>query len=217
MSDPNVIAALQSELVPLGQAKDGHATQEKELDTLLQHIGDASFVLLGEATHGTLEFYRLRMRISQRLIAEQGFSAIAVEADWPDALAVNRYVKGERQPHTHQGQHDAAQTALGEFRRFPLWMWRNPEIVQLIAWLHEHNRTLPSERRAGFLAWISTACAARWPRLSTISLTSIPGLPNVRASVMRASIMQSIIRSNTATPPHSACAPTANSRCSISW
>lgn len=154
MSDPNVIAALQSELLPLGQPKDGHTTQERKLDALLHHIGDASFVLLGEATHGTLEFYRLRMRISQRLIAEQGFSAIAVEADWPDALAVNRYVKGEvkgeRQRQTHGGQHDAAQTALGAFRRFPLWMWRNPEIVQLIAWLHEHNRSLPAERRVGF-------------------------------------------------------------------
>ncbi len=98
---------------------------------VLDKIGDASLVLLGEATHGTQEFYRTRAEITKRLIVEKGFDAIAVEADWPDALRVSLYIRGAGS--------DNASDALRDFRRFPQWMWRNTEIVELIGWLRAHN------------------------------------------------------------------------------
>ena len=93
-----------------------------DYDDLLDFCGDAHFVLLGEASH---EFYREGVQITKRLIREKGFTAIAVEADWPDAYRVNRYV---------QGQHmdtDAVE-ALGGFRRFPAWMWCNADVLDFI-------------------------------------------------------------------------------------
>ena len=101
-----------------------------------------TFVLLGEATHGTREFYRLRADISRRLIEEQGFDAVAVEGDWPDAWRVNRFVQG--------GGDDTAETALSDFERFPEWMWRNHEVSEFAGWLREHNRGLPESSRTGF-------------------------------------------------------------------
>src|SRR4051812_24979384 len=90
-------------------------------DDLLDVVGDARIVLLGEATHGTDEFYRLRAELTRRLVAERGFAAVAVEADWPAAGRVDRYVRcGSDDP-------DAA-AALGDFERFPRWMWRNDVI-----------------------------------------------------------------------------------------
>ena len=103
-----------------------------EHDELLQLIGPARFALLGEASHGTTEFYRERMRITQRLIAEKGFTAVAVEADWPDAWRVNRYVRGLSD--------DAdATAALSGFQRFPAWMWRNTEVRDFVEWLRDYN------------------------------------------------------------------------------
>jgi erythromycin esterase-like protein len=99
-----------------------------ELDPLLAAIGDARFVLLGEATHGTHEFYRTRALLTQRLLAERGFDAVAVEADWPDALRLDAYVRGE------DGA-DAPDAALGTFTRFPKWMWRNVEVYELLQWM----------------------------------------------------------------------------------
>ncbi|MGA7834281.1 MAG: erythromycin esterase family protein [Acidimicrobiales bacterium] len=105
---------------------------DHDYDELLSWIGDRPLVLLGEATHGTHEFYRERYRITKRLIEEKGFIAVAVEADWPDAYRVNRYVTGDsRDP-------DAA-TALGDFKRFPSWMWRNEDVESFINWLRVHN------------------------------------------------------------------------------
>ena len=107
-------------------------------------IGDARFVLLGEASHGTHEFYRERARITQRLIDEKGFAAVAVEADWPDAYRVNRYVRGA-------GDDVDAVEALADFRRFPRWMWRNTEVVEFVDWLRAHNDALPpNAERTGF-------------------------------------------------------------------
>src|SRR5688572_8729550 len=94
-----------------------------DYDRLLEHIGEARFVLIGEASHGTHEFYRERAVITQRLIEEQGFRAVAVEADWPDAYRVNRYVRG-------QSDDESANQALGGFRRFPAWMWRNGVVLE---------------------------------------------------------------------------------------
>ncbi|MES2756693.1 MAG: erythromycin esterase family protein [Pseudomonadota bacterium] len=114
-----------------------------DYDALLDLIGDARFVLLGEATHGTHEFYEQRARITQRLISEKGFSAVAVEADWPDAYRVNRYVRAEG------GDGDAV-SALGGFKRFPSWMWRNADVVNFIDWLRAWNDGQPAASRAGF-------------------------------------------------------------------
>lgn len=114
-----------------------------DYDGLLELVGNARFVLLGEATHGTHEFYAERMRITRRLITEKGFHAVAVEADWPDAYRVNRYIRG-------QGRDGSAAQALDGFQRFPHWMWRNTDVVALIDWLREHNAAQSSAHRVGF-------------------------------------------------------------------
>jgi erythromycin esterase-like protein len=105
---------------------------EHDYDELLSWIGDRSLVLLGEASHGTHEFYRERSRITKRLIEEKGFVAVAVEADWPDAYRINRYVSGD------SSDGDAA-AALGDFKRFPSWMWRNEDVVSFVSWLRAFN------------------------------------------------------------------------------
>ena len=114
-----------------------------DYDALLDSIGDARFVLLGEASHGTHEFYRERARITQRLILDKGFNAIAVEADWPDAYRVNCYVQGDNT------DPDAVQ-ALSGFKRFPAWMWRNADVLDFIGWLRTHNDSLDHAKRIGF-------------------------------------------------------------------
>ncbi len=115
-----------------------------DYDPLLELIGDARFVLLGEASHGTHEFYRSRAEITKRLIREKGFTAMAVEADWPDAYRVNRFLKGE-------SDDKEAVEALADFKRFPTWMWRNADVLDLVGWLREHNdRQPPGAQRFGF-------------------------------------------------------------------
>ncbi len=104
----------------------------EELDPLLEAVGDARFVLLGEATHGTHEFYRTRALLTQRLLAERGFDAVAVEADWPDALRLNAWVRGEDDA-------ERPDAALETFTRFPRWMWRNVEVYELLQWMREHS------------------------------------------------------------------------------
>jgi len=111
-----------------------------DYDDLLEFFGDAHVVLLGEASHGTHEFYRERAQITKRLIREKGFTAIAVEADWPDAYRVNRYVQG-------QNVDADAVEALGGFRRFPAWMWRNADVLDFIGWLRSHNDSLAKIRK----------------------------------------------------------------------
>lgn len=112
----------------LARALAARAMPIDNFDLLLERIGEARFVLLGEATHGTREFYRVRAEISKRLICEKGFAAIAVESDWPAAYRVNRFVRGV-------GDDRDATAALGDFRRFPQWMWRNTDVVDLVNWL----------------------------------------------------------------------------------
>jgi erythromycin esterase-like protein len=97
-------------------------------ERLLDLVGDARFVLLGEATHGTHEFYRERTVLTERLILEKGFDAIAVEADWPDASRVRRFIQ-------RRGPDETPEDALHAFQRFPKWMWRNRDVAELIAWL----------------------------------------------------------------------------------
>jgi len=115
-----------------------------DLDVLLERIGDSRYVLLGEATHGTSDYYTWRMKLSQRLIEEKGFSFIGVEGDWPDCYRVNRYVKDY--PEAGENAHDV----LHAFERWPTWMWANEEIVALTEWLREYNNTLPAEKKVGF-------------------------------------------------------------------
>jgi erythromycin esterase-like protein len=115
-----------------------------DLDPLLERIGEARCVLLGEASHGTHEFYTWRSQISERLITEKGFSFIAVEGDWPDCYRVNCFVKG------YDGGGDGPLEVLHAFERWPTWMWANEELLALADWMHDYNWGLPEERRAGF-------------------------------------------------------------------
>src|SRR5215217_5212554 len=109
-----------------------------DYNQLLALIGNARLCLLGEATHGTHEFYRERAEITKQLIKEKAFSAVAVEADWPDAFRVNRYVRGLSDDRN-------ADEALSGFKRFPTWMWRNTVIVDFVEWLRAYNKSLPTE------------------------------------------------------------------------
>lgn len=129
-SSTAAVEAVRRELLPLTGA-------ESDWDPLLDMIGDSRLVLLGEATHGTHEFYRDRAAITRLLIRERGFTAVIVEADWPDAYRVNCYVQGSSRA-------ASAEEALGGFQRFPTWMWRNREVVDFVEWLRAHNAGLPS-------------------------------------------------------------------------
>jgi erythromycin esterase-like protein len=113
----------------------------EDYDSLVDRAREAQFVLLGEASHGTADFYRERAQITKRLIAEVGHTVVAVEGDWPDAYRVNRYVRGESDDETPE-------EALADFTRFPRWMWRNAEIVDFIGWLRAWNES--HERQVGF-------------------------------------------------------------------
>jgi erythromycin esterase-like protein len=109
---------------------------EHDFDPLVERAAATRFALIGEATHGTEEFYRERAELTKRLIAESGFTAVAVEADWPDAYRVNRFVRGETDDRS-------AEEALSDFRRFPVWMWRNTVVAGFVGWLREWNDALP--------------------------------------------------------------------------
>ncbi len=115
-----------------------------DLDHLISLAADRKLVLLGEASHGTHEFYAWRDSISRRLIAEKGFDFIVVEGDWASLYALNRYVKNM------PGAHSTAREALEDLQRWPLWMWANEEVVALAEWLRQHNDELPPEDRVGF-------------------------------------------------------------------
>jgi erythromycin esterase-like protein len=113
------------------------------LRPLVDAIGNSTLVLIGEATHGTDEFYRTRAEITKTLIADHGFNLVAVEADWPDAYRVNRWVRGA-------SEELGPEAALTDFTRFPRWMWRNTAVVDFIAWLRDHNASRAVTDRAGF-------------------------------------------------------------------
>ena len=122
---PDLVARLIAECAePITRIEDA------VLDGLIERIGNAQVVLLGEATHGTSEFYRMRTRITQELILRRGFTMVAVEADWPDAAVVDRYVRGQ----------SPRQQAWIPFSRFPTWMWRNREVLELVEWLRAYNQ-----------------------------------------------------------------------------
>ena len=134
--EPELIDGLRPQLQLLtGKSSD--------YDSLMNLIGHARFALLGEASHGTKEFYAERIRITQRLILDKGFTAVAVEADWPDAWRVNHYVRGSSE------DADATQ-ALSGFKRFPAWMWRNTEVRDFVEWLRQYNAAQPLHSQVGF-------------------------------------------------------------------
>jgi erythromycin esterase-like protein len=114
-----------------------------DFSPLLDLIGGARFVLLGEASHGTHEFYRARAEITKRLIVEKGFSGVAIEGDWPDAYRVNRFVRGS-------SDDSDAEQALSGFKRFPTWMWRNADVLDFVGWLRDLNDGRDPAERAGF-------------------------------------------------------------------
>jgi erythromycin esterase-like protein len=128
MSETNIVRQLNAVAHPLTGA-------EAAYDPLMQMIDDARVVLLGEASHGTHEFYQERAKITKRLIQEHGFTAVAVEADWPDAYRVNRYVRGT-------SDDTESVEALANFQRFPTWMWRNADVLDFVGWLRAYNDAL---------------------------------------------------------------------------
>lgn len=127
---------LRSAARPLSSGPEDH-------NPFLEMVGDARLVLLGEGSHGTHDFYQARADITRRLIAEKGFSAVAAEADWPDAYRVNRYVRRE-------SDDTSASEALGGFKRFPTWMWRNTVVRDFVDWLRDFNATRSDQTKAGF-------------------------------------------------------------------
>jgi erythromycin esterase-like protein len=131
-----LVARLGAAARPLASADD--------FTPLIDAIGDARFVLLGEATHGTSEFYTARAELSRRLIEEKGFSFVAVEGDWPDCYRVNRYVKAMADAD------GSADDVLHAFARWPTWMWANREVVEFVEWLREHNERGRAQRPVGF-------------------------------------------------------------------
>jgi erythromycin esterase-like protein len=134
------MAGIQNILTTLRDAAQPFTGAPADYTALLDFIGDARFVLIGEASHGTHDFYHERAEITKRLIRDKGFTAIAVEADWPDAYRINRYVRGESDSET-------SLDALVGFERFPTWMWRNTVVLDFIGWLRQHNEDTDLARR----------------------------------------------------------------------
>jgi protein-L-isoaspartate(D-aspartate) O-methyltransferase len=114
--------------------------EDADLAPLIERVGDARIVLIGEASHGTSEFYRMRARITRRLIEQKNFTIVAAEADWPDAARIDHYVR----------HRDAPASDWEAFARFPTWMWRNEETRGFVDWLHEHNKARTYDSRCGF-------------------------------------------------------------------
>lgn len=112
------------------------------LAPLIDAVRNARVVLIGEASHGTHEFYRTRAELTKALIRDHGFDIVAVEADWPDAYRINRWVRGA-------SQESGPEAALDDFTRFPRWMWRNRDVVAFVQWLHDENAARPEGERTG--------------------------------------------------------------------
>ncbi len=129
-----IVPLLRETIEPIDDIETG------DIGGLLERLRDARVVLLGEATHGTSEFYRMRARITRALVAEHGFRIVAVEADWPDAARIDHYIRHRRSPVPEW-------TA---FSRFPTWMWRNREVREFVDWMRAHNEDRPPDERVGF-------------------------------------------------------------------
>lgn len=134
LSEAELAGALKAAAEPLP------AIDDPSFALTFDRLGNATIVGLGEATHGTSEFYRARAAITRRLIEEHGFGIVAVEADWPDAARIDRYVRGRPK----------APWSEPAFTRFPTWMWRNEDVHEFVDWLRDHNSGLPPDRRVSF-------------------------------------------------------------------
>lgn len=136
INEPEIVSAIKQWAYPLKSKAD--------LQPLFERIGDANIVMLGEASHGTHEYYTWRAHITQKLVEEKGFNFIAVEGDWPDCYRLNRFVKG------YDIENKSAFKVLHAFDRWPTWMWANWEIVALADWMQKHNTGLPANSKVGF-------------------------------------------------------------------
>ncbi|WP_318502775.1 erythromycin esterase family protein [Bacillus sp. T3] len=136
MINETLIHAIKEYSIPLNHTSD--------LDFLIQNIQNQKYVLLGESSHGTSEFYKIRAELSKKLISEKGFTFLAVEGDWPACFEINQYIKGIDHVDSN------AREVLKSFNRWPTWMWANEEMIELIDWLKTHNQTLPKEKQVGF-------------------------------------------------------------------
>ena len=205
------VLALSDPLPGLRSAAHRLTGAPEDFDPLLAQVGDARYVLLGEASHGTHEFYRIRAAITKRLILEKGFSAVAVEADWPDAYRVNRYVTG--------GGDDADATeALGGFRRFPQWMWRNADVLDFVGWLRAHNDALPTAApKVGFYGLDLYSLHASIDAVLQYLRIVDPAAARRAPSGMPASTPSARTSSPTATPPPWGSLPPASARCWPNW
>lgn len=166
-----VLPAGATPAINLPQAGISALQTSQDLDVLLQEIGNAQFVLLGEASHGTAEFYTWRAAITRRLIQEKGFRVIAVEGDWPAAYEVNRYIRGASQA-------NGAEAALQSFQRWPSWMWANAEMADLVDWLRQFNES-PASEPVGFYGldlyslWESLEAVQNFPDADEAILTAL--------------------------------------------
>ena len=159
-ADRHAVHAVRDAAVPLTGAPG-------DFDPLLDLVGDAHYVLLGEASHGTHEFYRVRAAITKRLVADKGFAAVAVEADWPDAYRVNRFVRGAAR------SDEDATDALDGFKRFPQWMWRNADVLDFVGWLRAYNdrQSRPADKVGFYGATPVARPSVTWPNTATATTT----------------------------------------------
>lgn len=146
----------------------------QDLDVLLQQVGNARIVLLGEASHGTAEYYNWRAELSKRLMQEKGFDAIGVEGEWADSYRVNNFIKGARQDST------AAVNVLKQYNRWPTWMWGNYEVASLVTWMNGFNQTKPANEKVGFYG-LDVYCL--WESYQEL----MPYLPPSDAGIIQAS------------------------------
>jgi erythromycin esterase-like protein len=152
-----------------------------DYDALLDRIGNSKFALIGEASHGTHEFYQQRAEITKRLIREKEFTAVAVEADWPDAYRINRFIRG------YPGDMEAVD-ALGDFKRFPTWMWRNADVLDFVGWLRQHNDQVHSgQPKTGFYGLDLYSLYASIEAVLGYLAKVDPEAANARVTAMRAS------------------------------
>jgi len=132
----NLVEFIKKEAIPLKQIED--------YNPLFDKMSEAKFVLLGESSHGTSEFYKIRAELSKKLIQENGYTYIAVEGDWPACQQINRYIK------SYESIHKNAEEALTAFGRWPTWMWANEELIDFVEWLKSYNQSIPKDKQIGF-------------------------------------------------------------------
>ena len=145
---------------------------EADLDPVVERVGRARFVCLGEASHGTSEYYRWRAMLSRRLIEERGFTWVGVEGDWPDCRRVNEWLHGRSDADLD------ARGVLSRFERWPTWMWANTEVAEFLDWLHEWNRALPDARRVGFYGLdVYSLWGSLWTTMSWLESHAPEALP----------------------------------------